>query len=102
VTSRRARLVLACSLLGACATLEETHYFASVDPQTDRTINIFRLRVKGDAGLTNARYLAGYYDERAVDLFFNEVKASDLSSDAKYGASSFFKTDLCAASDTAD
>lgn len=26
---------------------------------------------------SSARYVSGYYDERAVDLFFNEVKVGD-------------------------
>lgn len=73
--------VAAIALLAGCGVrMNERHYFAAaVDPSTNEISNVYRLSVSGSAGMANARYIAGYYDERAVDLFFNEVKASDLS-----------------------
>ncbi|MEO1038261.1 MAG: hypothetical protein AAFX09_01855 [Pseudomonadota bacterium] len=67
--------ILVALLLGACtSTVRETHYFASYEPGDTEPANFFRLTVKADSGFTSSRYLAGYYDERAVDLFFNEIR----------------------------
>ncbi len=74
--------------LGGCASFEETHYFKQPIPNQG-TPNYFRLSVSGSAQFSSARYVAGYYDERAVDLFFNEIKTS--GADTK-GA--IFKDDL--------
>lgn len=61
--------------LGGCATsFKEDHYFQSINPKTEEVTNYYRLRVRGRAAGSSARYVSGYYDERAVDLFFNEVK----------------------------
>jgi hypothetical protein len=72
-------LLLLAILLGGCAaTIHETHFLPSYAPGDDRQVNpvnFFRLKVDGTASFTNARYLSGFYDERAVDLFFNEIKA---------------------------
>jgi hypothetical protein len=69
----------ACLNLTACASqFGETHYLKTTD-DTGRVVNIFRLTVSGDTELSNVRFLSGYYDERAIDLFFNEVNAGDLS-----------------------
>jgi hypothetical protein len=67
-----------------CARFREDHYFQSVSQLNGRPTNFFRLRISGASQLGLTRYVAGYYDERAVDLFFNEVKpsGSDTSPDA--------------------
>lgn len=87
-------VVLALMTLSACVSMDEKHYFfASIDPETKEISNAFRLSVRGGAGFTNARYLAGNYDERAVDLFFNEIKASNLDQTSlQPGAPRFFDT----------
>lgn len=63
-------------LLSCCgANVKEEHYFATYSGQNGvEPKNFFRLKVIGETSFSNARYVAGYYDERAVDLFFNEVK----------------------------
>jgi hypothetical protein len=75
-------LGLAVALAGCATTFEETHYFQSLDPTTKTPTNYYRLKVTGYGAMTSARYVSGYYDERAVDLFFNEVKVSETASDA--------------------
>jgi hypothetical protein len=72
-------VALALSGLGACTNFNETHLIKTIDPDTKNPINYFRLTVKGHAGLSAARYVAGCYDERAVDLFFNELRVSSES-----------------------
>lgn len=73
-------VTLLCGLVAtACvASFEERHYFKSlsVDDESKRPNNYFRLTVDGFASFSSARYVSGYYDERAVDLFFNEIKIS--------------------------
>lgn len=75
----------ACLALSGCAThFKEDHYFQLIDPKAKSSdpatpyavTNYFRLKVSGYAGLSSARYVSGYYDERAVDLFFNELKVA--------------------------
>ncbi|HTU61038.1 MAG TPA: hypothetical protein VMF89_21440, partial [Polyangiales bacterium] len=68
---------LCAALLGGCsAMVREEHYFAtyakSDSPHEPR--NFFRLEITGASTFSNARYIAGFYDPRAVDLFFNELK----------------------------
>lgn len=64
-------------LAGCVTTFHEDHFFQSSNSSTGRATNYFRVRVDGQASLSTARYISGYYDERALDLFFNEVKPND-------------------------
>ena len=66
--------LIACSLIISCTAFKEDHYFQSVGRKNGKATNYFKLEVKGGAQLSQARYIAGYYDERAVDLYFNELK----------------------------
>lgn len=61
-------LMLLASMLVGCASIEETHYFKSAGDNP----NYFKLTVDGGSGFSSSRYIAGYYDERALDLFLNE------------------------------
>lgn len=78
-----ATLLAATLLVGCAATVQENHYFAAfkdgVDGAPREAVQFYRLRVDGDAQFTNARYLSGYYDERAVSLFFNELQGPNSS-----------------------
>ncbi|MEM1196505.1 MAG: hypothetical protein AAGH57_10415 [Pseudomonadota bacterium] len=73
--------VLTAALVTGCAgRFHETHHFATVNQETGEAVNFFRLDVEGGVNIANARYIAGYYDERAVDLFFNEVDSKPINS----------------------
>lgn len=88
-------LIAACALLASCqGTFKETHYFASVEPVSGKAVNFFRLTVRGRTEFTSARYISGYYDERAVDLFLNEAKSQPLT--AGDGVAPIFKYLDCA------
>jgi len=65
--------------LGACATFDQTYHFQSTGKSG--STNFFRVTVSGEAQTAKARYLAGFYDERAVDLYFNELKPAQGSED---------------------
>ncbi len=75
--SRSFFVLVPFSLCSACATtFQEYHYYQALDPETDKVTNYYRLSVRGYAAMSSARYISGYYDERAVDLYFNEVKVA--------------------------
>lgn len=72
-------LLLVC--VSACtSTVQEKHIFATFGPATpgnpSGVINVFRLNVDAQTAFSNVRYLAGTYDERAVELFLNETKST--------------------------
>jgi hypothetical protein len=67
-------LITALASLSACTSFSEDHFFQSRAVGTAKPTNYFRVRVSGSACLSAARFVSGYYDERAVDLFFNEIK----------------------------
>lgn len=54
--------------------------------------NYYRLTVSGYAAMSSARYISGYYDERAVDLYFDELKVTQTSETQP--PKKIFKTDL--------
>jgi len=78
-------LSLILGIAGCATQFGEDHYFQSlqVDPITNQSTptNYYRLRVSGYAAFCGARYVSGYYDERAVDLFFNEIKLQPTGKD---------------------
>lgn len=66
-------------LAGCAASVQERHFFAKFKetaPGVRTPTQFFRVSVDGSAEFANARYLTGYFDERAVSLFFNETKGS--------------------------
>ena len=62
-----------CVFLAGCASsFSEKHFFKSVDAQGN-PVNYYRLNVEGRTSLASARYLSGYFDEKAVDAYFNQI-----------------------------
>lgn len=80
-------ILASVAVLSGCASVDEKHYMgAFTSPTPDNPsglVNVFRINIKGDAGLSNVRYIAGTYDERAVDFFLNEVKSDDYAPSEK-------------------
>ena len=62
--------------LGCASSFSEKHYFKSVDAN-GAPINYYRLNVKGNTFLASSRYLSGYFDEKALDEYFSEMKQPD-------------------------
>lgn len=94
-------LAVAAMLCSCGVSMQERHYFASVNKTTGETVNVYRLTVSGGAGMANARYIAGFYDERAVDLFFNEVRASNLGTTANNASAPNIFDPTCTGADAA-
>lgn len=87
--------MLIAGAVSGCATgFKEDHYFQSINPKTDDVTNYYRLRVRGRAAGSSARYVSGYYDERAVDLFFNEVKVGTTADSTSGGTREIFSSNL--------
>src|SRR6266404_2610957 len=95
LTSAHCLLIgISASLVSGCATaFKESHYYQSVNPKTNKVTNYYRLTVKGYAAMSSARYVSGYYDERAVDLYFNEVKVAE-SPEKDTSSQTLFSSDL--------
>lgn len=61
-------VLLAC---GCASSFQEVH-FAKSQPPPETPVNYFRVTVTGYTFLASARYLSGYFDEEAVNAYFNE------------------------------
>ncbi len=73
---------MASLLLAACQTGHEVHYFKSGD-------NYYRLRIDEKSFASKARYMSGFYDDKAVDRYFGEMsqpveKDTVLASSVKF------------------
>lgn len=68
-------LVLILSLSG-CMTFKESHLFKD---NTANVSNYYKLNITGNTFLSRARYVSGYYDEKAVLEYFGEFSQPDTS-----------------------
>lgn len=57
-------------LLSSCQIVYEVHYLKIGE-------NYYKLNVRSTAIASKSRYMAGYYDESAVDNYFNEMSQKD-------------------------
>ena len=76
--TRNTWMLASIAAAGCSATVHENHYFAAYRDNVDgvrEPVQFYRLTVDGNTQFSNTRYLSGYFDERAVSLFFNEIKA---------------------------
>jgi hypothetical protein len=62
---------------GCGAFVNETHYFRSAHPDAENNRNYFRVEVKARSFGTKIRYLAGYFDDGAVNQYFAEFAQPD-------------------------
>lgn len=77
---------LACVLLAACQTGHEVHYFKSGN-------NYYRLRIDEKSFASKARYMSGFYDDKAVDRYFGEM-SQPVEKDTTHASSvRFYTTD---------
>lgn len=75
-------LPLVAFLLGGCASFNETHYF--VHTTSDNGKNYLKLQVIGSTAMSSARYVSGYFDPQAIDLYFNEMRGINQDSPDRY------------------
>jgi hypothetical protein len=72
-------VALALLLCGCAATVRENHFFAAyrtTGASQREPVQFYRVSVDGNSYFSSTRYLTGYFDERAVSLFFNEIKGT--------------------------
>lgn len=73
--TNRIALWVALVLVGStgCRTdFAEVHFYR-VDAETGDRPNYYRLTISGDASFSQAKYISGCYDERAVQIVFDEI-----------------------------
>lgn len=66
------------AMAGCSTVVQENHYFAAFKDNASggrEAVQFYRVSVDGNSHFANTRYLTGYFDERAVSLFFNELKS---------------------------
>lgn len=61
---------------GCMSSFSEHHFFKSEDAYGN-PINYYKLSVSGKNFLSSTRYLSGYFDEKAVDAYFDQIAQPD-------------------------
>lgn len=60
----------------SCSSIKETHYFkdkmTTDNNATDIVPNYYKVDIKGGTFLSSSRYISGYFDQSAINLYFNE------------------------------
>ncbi|WP_203292674.1 hypothetical protein [Maricaulis parjimensis] len=64
--------------------VRETHYFAAYPEASEgqgsrEPVEFYRLQVRANTAFSSSRFVAGYYDERAVDFLFDELRTEDAT-----------------------
>lgn len=67
-------IVLLC---GCSMKVRETHHLGIWDHEQQQFMDFYRIKVLATAQFSTAHYTSGIYDEKAVDLMFNEFRKSD-------------------------
>lgn len=78
-TKKTLKLVsMGCLLLSiSCSTINEVHYFKDKitersDAPTKTVANYYKVQITGCSFLSSSRYVSGYFDQNAINLYFNE------------------------------
>ncbi|WP_411895244.1 hypothetical protein [Winogradskyella sp. A2] len=67
------------ALLMSCTSFRETHYFkdkindAKSSNPTSIVPNYYRVSIRGWSFMSSSRYLSGYFNQEAVNEYFNEI-----------------------------
>lgn len=64
--------------LSSCSSFSEVHYFKDkvgiIDNTSKKSVsNYYRVKIKGYSFLSSSRYVSGYFNQDAVNLYFNEI-----------------------------
>ncbi|PVV50407.1 hypothetical protein DD829_22345 [Chryseobacterium sp. HMWF035] len=57
----------------SCSTFNEVHYFKDGN-KSNQIPNYYKVNVYGHTFLSSSRYMSGYFDKNAINLYFNEIK----------------------------
>lgn len=69
---------LAVGMIVSCSSFCEEHFFKDrVTSRTNNDVNIvpnyYKVRISGYSFLSSSRYVSGYFDQNAINLYFNEI-----------------------------
>lgn len=70
--------ILLVTTLVSCSSFREEHYFKDrITSSNSGTVNIvpnyYKVRICGYSFLSSSRYVSGYFDQNAINLYFNEI-----------------------------
>jgi len=70
--------VLLFTTLISCSSFREEHYFKDrITSRNSGAVNIvpnyYKVRISGYSFLSSSRYVSGYFDQNAINLYFNEI-----------------------------
>jgi hypothetical protein len=70
------KLLVFAGLLNSCSTINEVHYFkdkiSASNSATKIIPNYYRVKITGSSFLSSSRYISGYFDQTAINLYFNQ------------------------------
>lgn len=69
---------LAVGMIVSCSSFSEEHFFKDrVTSTTNNDVNIvpnyYKVKICGYSFLSSSRYVSGYFDQNAINLYFNEI-----------------------------
>jgi hypothetical protein len=93
--------ILIMIMFASCSTIRDEHYFkdkvnTNSDLPSKSVSNYYRVKIRGYSFLSSSRYLSGYFDQNAINLYFNEISQPEnakLFSMTKKGKDSTVVTD---------
>jgi hypothetical protein len=70
--------IVLITTLVSCSSFSEDHYFkdkitSSTSSQVNIVPNYYKVRISGYSFLSSSRYVSGYFDQNAINLYFNEI-----------------------------
>ncbi|WP_284653279.1 hypothetical protein [Flavobacterium terrisoli] len=69
-------LLIAMGVLSSCSSFNEVHYFkdkvGSKPGEVTKVSNYYRVKICGYSFLSSSRYVSGYFNQDAINLYFNE------------------------------
>lgn len=70
-------ILLVMHFLSSCSSFNEVHYFkdkVGLKPgeETNKVSNYYRVKICGYSFLSSSRYVSGYFNQNAINLYFNE------------------------------
>ncbi len=68
--------ILIMIMFTSCSTFHEIHYFKDkVDTKNGISLvpNYYKVEIRGYSLISSSRYLSGYFEQSAINLYFNEM-----------------------------
>lgn len=74
--------VVVITTILSCSSFSEVHYFkdrvtSNTNGETNIIPNYYKVKICGYSFLSSSRYVSGYFDQNAINLYFNEIVQPD-------------------------